>query len=77
MILMKNDFGVALVTTHTGEKRNCAQTITKELIQEKLMISHRCLKTGFRYRCAPYCSAFTESSCRRRGTVGRGKVKFG
>ena len=31
-------------------------------------------ETGFRYRCAPYCSAFTESSCRRRRTAGYGRT---
>ena len=40
MILMKNDFRVALVTTHIPV-REIATTITKELIQEKLMIFHR------------------------------------
>ena len=39
MILMKNDFRVALVTTHIPV-REIATTITKELIQEKLMIFH-------------------------------------
>ena len=46
MILMKNDFRVALVTTHIPV-REIATTITKELIQEKLMIFHRCLKQDF------------------------------
>ena len=31
-------------------------------------------ETGFRYRCAPYCSAFTESSCRRRRTARYGRT---
>ena len=46
MILMKNDFRVALVTTHIPV-REIATTITKELIQEKLMIFHRCLNQDF------------------------------
>ena len=46
MILMKNDFRVALVTTHIPV-REIATTITKELIEEKLMIFHRCLKQDF------------------------------
>lgn len=46
MILMKDDFRVALVTTHIPV-REIATTITKELIQEKLMIFHRCLKQDF------------------------------
>ena len=46
MILMKNDLRVALVTTHIPV-REIATTITKELIQEKLMIFHRCLKQDF------------------------------
>ena len=46
MILMKNDFRVALVTTHIPV-REIATTITKELIQEKLMIFHHCLKQDF------------------------------
>lgn len=37
---------VALVTTHIPV-REIATTITKELIQEKLMIFHRCLKQDF------------------------------
>ena len=46
MILMKNDFRVALVTTHIPV-REIATTITKELIQEKLAIFHHCLKQDF------------------------------
>ena len=46
MILLKNDFRVALVTTHIPV-REIATTITKELIQEKLMIFHHCLKQDF------------------------------
>lgn len=46
MILMKGDFRMALVTTHIPVK-DIAATITKELIQEKLMIFHRCLKQDF------------------------------
>lgn len=56
MILMKNDFRVALVTTHIPV-REIATTITKELIQEKLMIFHRCLKQDFGIvlRALQYC----------------------
>lgn len=73
MILMKNDFRVALVTTHIPV-REIATTITKELIQEKLMIFHRCLKQ-VQVRCAPYCRCFSaESSCRRRRTAGYGRT---
>ena len=46
MILMKEDFRVALVTTHIPV-REIATTITKELIQEKLAIFHHCLKQDF------------------------------
>lgn len=46
MVLMKEDFRVALVTTHIPV-REIATTITKELIQEKLMIFHQCLKQDF------------------------------
>ena len=46
MILMKNDFRVALVTGHIPV-RQIASTITKELIQEKLRIFHRSLKLDF------------------------------
>lgn len=46
MILMKNDFRVALVTTHIPV-RDIATSITKELVQEKLMIFNRCLKQDF------------------------------
>lgn len=46
MILMKNDFRVALVTGHIPVKE-IASTITKELIMEKMAIFHRSLKTDF------------------------------
>ena len=46
MILMKNDFRVALVTAHIPV-REIATTITKELIEEKLMI--------FNLPALPYC----------------------
>ena len=45
-VLLKGDFRMALVTTHIPV-REIATTITKELIQEKLMIFHRCLKQDF------------------------------
>ena len=43
MILMKDDFRVALVTGHIPV-RDIASTITKELIQEKIAIFNRSLK---------------------------------
>ena len=46
MILMKDDFRVALVTGHIPVK-DIATTITKELIMEKLSIFHRSLKSDF------------------------------
>lgn len=46
MILLKNDFRVALVTGHIPV-RDIAQTLTKELIMEKLNIFHRSLKRDF------------------------------
>ena len=46
MILMKDDFRVALVTGHIPVK-DIATTITKELIMEKLSIFHRSLKRDF------------------------------
>lgn len=46
MILLKNDFRVALVTGHIPV-REIAQTLTKELIMEKLNIFHRSLKRDF------------------------------
>lgn len=46
MILMKNDFRVALVTGHIPVKE-IAGTITKELIEEKLKIFNRSLKLDF------------------------------
>ena len=46
MILMKDDFRVALVTGHIPVK-DIASTITKELIMEKLAIFHRSLKEDF------------------------------
>lgn len=46
MILMKDDFRVALVTGHIPV-RDIASSITKELIQEKLAIFHHSLKQDF------------------------------
>lgn len=46
MILMKNDFRVALVTGHIPV-RDIASSITKQLIQEKLKTFHRSLKQDF------------------------------
>jgi 4-hydroxythreonine-4-phosphate dehydrogenase len=46
MILLKDDFRVALVTGHIPVK-DIASTITKELIMEKLAIFHRSLKQDF------------------------------
>ena len=46
MILMKNDFRVALVTGHIPVSQ-IASTITKELIEEKLMIFNHSLKQDF------------------------------
>ena len=46
MILMKNDFRVALVTGHVPVSQ-IASTITKELIQEKLAIFNQSLKKDF------------------------------
>lgn len=46
MILMKNDFRVALVTGHVPVSQ-IASTITKELIQEKLAIFNQSLKQDF------------------------------
>lgn len=47
MILMKDDFRVALVTGHIPVK-DISTTITKELIKEKISIFHRSLKQDFR-----------------------------
>jgi 4-hydroxythreonine-4-phosphate dehydrogenase len=46
MILLKDDFRVALVTGHIPVK-DIASTITKELIMEKIAIFHRSLKQDF------------------------------
>ena len=46
MILMKNDFRMALATTHIPV-RDIASTITKELIEEKITIFQNCLKQDF------------------------------
>ena len=50
MILLKDDFRVALVTGHIPVK-DIAITITKELIMEKLSIFHRSLKQDFGIDC--------------------------
>lgn len=46
MILMKDEFRVALVTTHIPVK-DIASSITKELVKEKLAIFHKSLKVDF------------------------------
>ncbi len=46
MILLKDDFRVALVTGHIPVK-DIASSITKELIEEKLMILNQSLKVDF------------------------------
>lgn len=46
MILLKDDFRVALVTGHIPVK-DIASTITKELIMEKITVFHRSLKQDF------------------------------
>ncbi len=50
MILMKDEFRVALVTTHIPVK-DIASSITKELIKEKLSVFHRSLKQDFNIGC--------------------------
>ena len=50
MILLKDDFRVALVTGHIPVK-DIAATITKELIMEKMEIFHRSLKQDFVIGC--------------------------
>ena len=50
MILLKDDFRVALVTGHIPVK-DIATTITKDLIMEKLSIFHRSLKQDFGIDC--------------------------
>ncbi len=46
MILMKNDFRVALVTGHIPVSQ-IASTLSKQLIEEKIKIFHRSLKLDF------------------------------
>lgn len=46
MILMKDDFRVALVTGHIPVKK-IASTLTKELLKEKIAILHKALKEDF------------------------------
>lgn len=50
MILIKNDFRVALVTGHIPVK-DIASTITKELVMEKLQIFNHSLKQDFGIDC--------------------------
>lgn len=50
MILMKDDFRVALVTGHLPVK-DIASTLTKELIMEKMEIFNRSLKQDFNIGC--------------------------
>ena len=50
MILMKNDFRVALVTGHVPV-REIPSILTKELIEEKIEIFHKSLKQDFGIGC--------------------------
>ena len=50
MILMKDDFRVALVTGHIPVK-DIASTLTQDLIEEKLSIFNRSLKVDFNIDC--------------------------
>ena len=50
MILMKNDFRVALVTGHVPV-RDIPSILTKELIEEKIEIFHKSLKQDFGIGC--------------------------
>ena len=50
MILMKDDLRVALVTGHIPVK-DISATLTQELIEEKLCIFNRALRTDFRIEC--------------------------
>ena len=50
MILLKNDFRVALVTGHVPVK-DIARNLTKELIMDKLAIFHQSLKQDFNISC--------------------------
>ena len=50
MILMKNDFRVALVTGHVA-LREISSILTKELIEEKIEIFHKSLKQDFGIGC--------------------------
>ena len=71
MILLKDDFRVALVTGHIPVK-DIASTITKELIMEKIAIFHRSLKQDFAID-NPRCRIFIESSCRRQWGYWKGR----
>ncbi len=50
MILLKNDFRVALVTTHIPI-RDVSAAITQELVEEKLEVFHHSLKVDFDIDC--------------------------
>lgn len=50
MILMKDDFRVALATTHIPVK-DISSALTKEVIEEKLDIFNRSLKVDFNIEC--------------------------
>ena len=62
MILLKNDFRVALVTGHVPV-REIAQDITKELIMEKIGCFPSFFKRGFWHRQSAYSCVFIKSSC--------------
>ena len=67
MILLKNDFHVALVTG------SCAGSWYSQRYYERTDYGETChlpsfFERGFRNRQSSYCSLFTESSCRRQRT---------
>lgn len=64
MILMKNDFRVALVTGHVPV-RDIPSILTKELIEEKIEIFHKSLKQDFGIGCPRIAVFSLNSSCRR------------
>ena len=64
MILLKNDFRVALVTGHLPVSE-IAHELSKELIQEKMAIFHRSLKYDFGIDSPRIAVFLFKSPCRR------------
>lgn len=70
MILMKDDFRMALVTGHIPVK-DISTTLTRELIEEKLAIFNRALRIDFRIECPRIAVLALNPHAGDHGLLGR------